>query len=90
MGMNSYVVLLRSKDDPTYKKYLRVLLGCEAANVTLPPEVDAYFGGTTEPEFPLEISYKPREWADECSMGFEVDVDDLPPGVKTIRFVNSW
>jgi len=93
MGMTASVVLLRSKDDPTYKKYLSVLKACQDAGIDLPKEVDEYFGGDgidNNPEAPLEIDFEPKEWSNEYAEGYEINIDDLPDGVKTIRFYNSW
>jgi len=93
MTMSTHVVLLRSKDDPVYQKNLKVLLACNEAGVQVPPEIAEYFGGQTDaadPVYPLEIEFEPREWSSEMSDGVEIDIDQLPAGVKTIRFYNSW
>ena len=93
MGMSTTVILLRSKDDPVYKKNLEVLLACKKADVDPPKEIDEYFGGygqDNDPETPLEIEFTPREWRNDCAEGYEIDIDALPKGVKTIRFYNSW
>ncbi|MDY6862954.1 MAG: hypothetical protein SV062_08195 [Thermodesulfobacteriota bacterium] len=93
MGMSASVVLLRSKDDPVYQKYLKILMSCKEADINPPKEVDDYFGGDgidNDPETPLEIDFNPREWSDEYAEGYEIDIDSLPKGVKTIRFYNSW
>ena len=93
MGMETSVLLLRDKNDPTYQKNLKVLMACIEADIDLPKEIDDYFGGygiDNDPEFPLEIDYEPREWKDAEREGCEIDIDSLPTGVKTIRFYNSW
>jgi len=92
MSMSTHVVLLRSKDDPIYQRNLKVLLACEAAGVRLPSELDEYFGGygTSFPEYPLQMNFAPRKWRNGSAEGVEVDVDQLPPGVNTIRFYNLW
>jgi hypothetical protein len=93
--MSTHVVLLRDKKDAyQYQKYLNVFLACRKAFVKLPKEVDDYFGGAglgNDPEYPLEIKFEPRKWADEHgSSGYEIDIDELPENVKIIRFFNSW
>ena len=93
MGMSTSVVLLRSKEDPTYKEYLGVLLACKGAGIDPPKVVDEYFGGygiDNDPETPLEITFEPRIWETKDATGYEIDIDSLPAGVKTIRFFNSW
>ena len=93
MGMSTSIVLLRSKDDTTYKKYLKILIACQEANIDIPTEVDEYFGGDgidCNSEYPLEIGFKAREWNTDWASGYEIDLKDLPEGVETIRFYNSW
>lgn len=93
MSMSTRIVLLRSKDDLGYQRNLKVLLACREAGVDLPPEIDEYFGGCgidNNPEYPLEIEFNPRKWQADMCEGFEIDIDGLPEGVKTIRFYNSW
>jgi hypothetical protein len=87
------VIFLRDKADLQYQRFLKVLLACREAGTDLPEEVDNYFGGygvDNDSESPLEVSFKPRKWTGDMSEGFEIDVDEIPSGVKTIRFVNSW
>jgi len=93
MGMSTSVKLLKSKHDLEYKKNLKVLLACKEADVELPKEIDEYFGGDgvdNDPEYPLEIDFKPTKYIDECTDGYEIDVSLLPSGTKTIRFINSY
>ncbi len=93
MSMSTSVVLLRDRNDPTYQKYLAILLVCKKAGIVPPKEVDVYFGGDgidNDPEAPLEIEFEAREWHNEYAEGYEIDIDALPKGVKTIRFYNSW
>ena len=93
MGMSTHIRLLRDRNDSDYQKNLKVLLACKEAEVELPKEVDEYFGGfgtDANPEEPLEIEFEAREWGNDCSQGYEIDIVDLPKGVRTIRFYNSW
>lgn len=91
MSMSTHVVLLRSPDDPHYKNMLGILRAYEKAKMNPPQEIYDYFGGELNPDYPLEIEFEPTPWQDDFSrQGFEIDLDDLPEGVKTIRFYNSW
>jgi hypothetical protein len=94
MGMSTSVKLLRDKNDKSYQEKLSVFNACRQADVNLPLEIDEYFGGNgvdNDPEYPLEIDFEPtREYETDWSQGFEIDIDDLPEGVRTIRFYNSW
>lgn len=88
MSMSTHVVFLRSADDPTYQKYLKIYRACEEAGLVAPPEVTSYFEDGEEG--PLEVRCYPREWNDDMQQGYEIDVSDIPEGVKIIRFWNSW
>lgn len=93
MGMSTHVKLLRSKNDPTYQEYLKVLMACKEAEINPPKIVNDYFGGDgidNDPETPLEIEFKATPWGDESREGFQIELSDLPEGVKTIRFYNAY
>lgn len=93
MSMSSRVIFLRDKNDSQYQKFLQILLACKNAGIDPPKEIDDYFGGDgigNDPETPLQISFEPRNWKGDMSEGFEIDIDEIPSGVKTIRFYNSW
>lgn len=90
MGMDTHVRLLRDGNSPDHQAKLAVLRSCLAAGVSLPKEIDDYFNGEYDEDFPLEVAFEARRWSHEMGEGYEVDIDDLPEGVKTIRFYNSW
>ena len=90
MGMSTYIKLLRNGNSPDHQAKVAVLRSCLSADVTIPEEISDYFGGGQDEDFPLEISFKARRWSQDMGEGYEVDIDDLPEGVKTIRFYNSW
>jgi len=91
MSRSTHVLLLRDKNDETYKKNLRVFEACKEANVQLPKKISDYFGNYLN-EFPLEINFKPREWKSDQfdEEGYEIDIDSLPEGVTIIRFYHSY
>jgi len=93
MNSSMNVILLRDKEDSTYKKYLNILLSCKEAYINPPDIVDKYFGGNgidNDPKYPLKINFEPKEWSNENAQGYEIDITDLPEGVKTIRFYISY
>lgn len=90
MGMSTHVMLLRDSNDPEHQKKVKVLQACLEANVDVPEEIEKYFDYSDDPDQGLIIPFKAREYNGRESMGVEIDIDELPEGVKTIRFVNSW
>ncbi len=86
------IVLLRDRHGSTYQKYLKILMACKEADIDPPPDVDKFFGGNgidDDPDYPLEIDFQPKAWKDDYNEGFEIDLSELPDGVKTIRFYSS-
>ena len=90
MGMSTYIKLLKDGNSPDHQAKVAVLSTCLSAGVTIPEEISDYFDGGQDEDFPLEISFKARRWEQYDSEGYEIDINDLPDGVKTIRFYNSW
>jgi hypothetical protein len=93
MSMSTHISFLRDKNNEQYQKNLKVLMACKDAGFDPPPEIDEYFGNDgidCDPEYPLEIDGTAREYETQYRSGYEVDLDDIPEGVKTIRFYNAW
>ena len=93
MGMSSYVVFLRSKNNKHYQKMLKIRHACNDADIDVPDEVEDYFGGDTD-GYPLRVSakdvVKKYSNSDECSDVLEIKVADIPEGVEVIQFINSY
>jgi hypothetical protein len=90
MGMSTHIMLLRDRNDPEHQKKAAVLKSCLEANVDVPEEIDKYFDFSDDPDYGLVIPFKAREYSGEGEEGLEIDISELPEGVKTIRFVNSY
>lgn len=90
MSMSTHVVFLRDKNDPKHQEKVRVLKACMEAGVELPQKINDYFDGSDDEDLPLEIEYEAREWEDSYRSGYEINIDEIPEGVKTIRFYDSW
>jgi len=94
MGMSTHVLFLRDVNDLIYQKYLKIFLACKESDIPPPLIVDNYFGGDgvdNNIEFPLKIECALHRWDNsKDSEGFEIDLNEIPEGVKTIRFYNSW
>ena len=66
---------------------------CEAAEVPIPEGVMKFFDGEPPGDKPgAEVSIKKavKEWSNEYSEGYELDLSKLPRDVKVLRFYNSW
>lgn len=96
MGMSTYVIGLRTKEDPVYRAHLAVLEACLNARIErLPKETADYFGSDypedVNPEDVLQVEMPKTEYSDgDMTEGYEINVADIPQGVETIRFVNSY
>ena len=90
MSMDTHVVGFIPPDE-TWQRMKAVYDACVAGNVTVPEEVEEFFGDDGPDSAGRAVKLDFREWKDDFSAaGIEVDVDSLPPHVKTIRFFNSW
>ena len=96
MGMSTHVVGLRSSDNILYTKHSKVLRACIDAGIKkLPQETADYFGSGTPCESlfdeALEVTVRATKWSDgDMREGYEVKVSEIPSGVETIRFYNSY
>jgi hypothetical protein len=90
MSMSTWVTGLRDANDPKHVKMVAAMKACLAAGLEFPKELDIYFDGTANPDRALEIEIKSTEGKREMEKYIDVVVSDIPPGVKVIRFTNSW
>ena len=91
MGPTVSVLFLRDKNNEEYQKKLKVFKSCLDAGVEIPKEVDDYFGGKGKEnniEEPLHVDFGAFDY--DPDKGYEIDVDDIPSGVKTIRFFVNY
>jgi hypothetical protein len=96
MGMSTHVIGIRSGNDSEYQKHSKVLRACLDAGIEkLPRETAEYFGE----EYPyeglfeevLEVTIPKTRWDDrDMCEGYEIKLIDIPLGVETIRFYNSY
>jgi len=95
MGMSTHVVGFISPDNELYQKHLKVLRACIDAEVSeLPKETAEYFGCEYPEEYlieeKLETHVPVHEYGADMQEGYEIIVSEIPKGVHTIRFVNSY
>ena len=91
MSMSTYIIGFRPPNDE-WTKMKRVYDTCVVAGVGIPNEVDDFFNGEKPDPAGVEVNIKSalEEYHDNCSSGFQVDLQKLPKGIKFLRFVNSW
>lgn len=95
MSMSTWVIGLRTVNDPIYKKHLAVLKACDEADIEiLPKETTAYFKSEytdiSIAEEVLTVKIPFTEKSEDGTHSYEIKVSEIPQGVETIRFCNSW
>lgn len=98
MGMSTHIIAFIPDTDETYQKHKKVLIACREAEVELPKATAEYFGYSYPEDCALEeklqfklqkgVHYRP--WSSDMQEGFEIDLENIPKEVKTIRFYNSY
>ena len=63
---------------------------CQKAEITLPREVCIFFDDEEPDPAGVIIDLDAKKWRGDERVGLEIDVADLPPHVKTIRFIVSY
>lgn len=93
MGMSTHVVAIRPAD-ATWQRMKAAWDACVKAGVPIPEAVFEFFDGETPDTsgVVIDIEYTPavRKWQSDMKAGFEVLLDELPDGVKIVRFYNSY
>lgn len=94
MGMSMHIIGIPEREH--FDKMVQLKLQCEELGVSLPDEVRNYFGSYHNEsvsclEYETLFQNVPyRDWGDDHSQGFEMDVKDIPKNIKTLRFYCSW
>jgi len=93
MSMSTHVIGFRPPDD-RWRQMKAVYDASKAAGIDPPQVVQAFFEYGPPDEAGVEVdldgSDAVREWKDDSSLGFEIDVRNLPPDLHILRFYNSW
>lgn len=85
MGVSLHITLLRDGNSPEHIAKVNAMRALDAANIKWPKELYDYFDGSPDQDGPLEIEYEPKEWSSDYESGYEIDLSELPEGVKKIR-----
>ena len=92
MSMSTHLVGIKPPDDD-WLKMKAVWDACEAAGIAVPEDVEKFFDYTEPDPAGVVVDLdrgRAREWRAEDREGYELDIADLPAGVKTVRFYNAW
>jgi len=77
--------------DGTWQSMQAVWNSCHAAGVQIPQEVARFFNYENPDPAGVQIPLPVRKWNGGLDgAGYELDVADIPPQCKTLRFWNSW
>lgn len=94
MSMSMHVCGIPERE--YFDKMIELKKRCEELEIGVPDAIKEFFGDyynespeCLEQETLLQrVSH--RDWGNDHSSGFEVDVKDIPNNIKTIRFYCSW
>lgn len=95
MGMSTYAVGIREADD-SHRKMVAAARACYEAGLEPPKKLADYFGGhglkevMGDPTIGLEMDVPAHKGGDESRAWIEVDLREVPAGVRKIRLINSW
>lgn len=92
MGMSTHCVGFRPTDEQ-WEGMKTIWDTCEALNIPIPQEVDAFFDGEPPGDKPgqhVSLGDAATEYQGTDANGYEIDVAKLPPGITIVRVYNSW
>jgi hypothetical protein len=88
MGVSVHVSGIIPADE-TYLKMLNILNACKDAKISVPPEVDKFFGGYTNPDPKgMVVRLKDEDCCEgnvEYEGGMLIDIEAIPSNIKFIR-----
>gem|GEM_PF-5369084 len=89
--MSTHVVGFVQPDE-RFKVMMAIYGTCKMAGVSIPPEVEKFFGGGEPDPTAFQVSLPVQEWKNPegTQEGYELRVKDIPAHVSVIRFYNAW
>ena len=76
--------------DKKWKEMKAIYDACVKADIEVPDKVVKFFEYEPPDDKGVQVELPAKEWSDEASEGFELEVDKIPKDVKILRFYNSW
>jgi len=93
MSMSMHVVGYMPADEQ-WIKMKSAWDACSAAGINPPDEVLDFFDESYPYDAPgKEVDLEgisAKKWSNECSSGYEIDVELLPKNIRIMRFYCSW
>lgn len=94
MSMSRHVVGFAPPDEE-WKKMKAVWDACKAADIDVPQYVKTFFNDEEPDNAGVEVDLETlegvcSEWRTEMCDGFEIDVANIPPHIKKIRFFTAY
>ncbi len=90
MGMSIHIVGVRPKNEK-YKEMEKIWNLCLENRISIPVEVEEFFNGERPGEDILvDLEKLASEHRSDTEDGFEIKVKDIPEGIESIRFFNSY
>lgn len=89
MSMSTHVVGIKPPD-ADWLKMKEVWDVCTEGGYDPPEAVQKFFGWQTPDPDGVQCEIPHEECTDEDCDGFQIEIAKIPPGVKIIRFYNSW
>jgi hypothetical protein len=89
--MSTYVMAFKGQDEE-WSNMKNVYEACQKANIAVPEEVMEFFENKKPSIYGANVDIKSAtsKWNEDMQEGLEVDLTELPDGVRFIRFINSW
>jgi len=92
MGMSTHITGFIPADEK-WHAMKKIFDECVRLDIEAPDEVWTFFGGEDPGDKPGQeaaIGDSCKDWRGDCSEGYEIEIDKIPPNIKFIRFYNSW
>ncbi len=92
MSMSTHVVGFIPPDD-RFHAMKTIWDNCKVVEIDPPKEIAEFFGDCSFPpdDNGIETEIPHHEWSDgDMRQGIEIQLDEIPENVKSIRFFNSW
>lgn len=89
MSMSTHIIGIKPPDE-RWKKMKAIWDACKEAGISVPREVSDFFDNCAPDPAGVVVELTGRPWRGNAADGFEIDLPELDPDIRTIRFYNSY